>query len=445
MNNMIDRVSKSPMLGTVAIIMTVCSCGGVDFTPDVSLLPDFHKTYFYKEKHSLSDTVDLFIDYSTCVAEAKNSSYYKATHPSIVDCSPIFWSIKGNKVTKETDDRQKVYQLLSTITEVSHADIKQAVRQIVDGSHQAVLITDGEYFQQGLVKDNLNNPYLAEEIRIWLNKGHDIYIYSEPYVEKGKFAKYRYYILFTDAMIANNINDRFSRSAPQDDRVKMLHLGNGVPEVRFSKNYPDINPSLSPVPDNCMSNAGFEVQEYGIGWGDIKDFLDGDDISVRYVFRGLFLDRNDSDCFCIKGVRPVVYQVYESYQNFCDSSYVNGGIPSMGKLTQVKDVFGIDDDIFEETGEIVLCLDDNFDGVGNALSAELPNLLKVDFVVDEAENNFSGNDEFCKSFKWNSISAAQNYAQNTSMYESINQVIQDPHMKPAGKVIYSLYISTSKL
>lgn len=445
MDNMIDRKSKSPVLGTIALIMAVCSCGGVNFTPDVSLLPEFHKTYFYAENQALSDTVDLFIDYSTCVAEAKNSSYYKATHPSIVDCSPVFWSIKGNSITKETDDRQKVYQLLSSIAEVNHADIKQAVRQIVSGNHQAVLITDGEYFQQGAVKDNLNNPYIAEEIRVWLNKGRDIYIYSEPYVEKGNFPKYRYYMFFTDALKDNNINDRFSRSAPKETNVKMLHLSNGVPKICFSKSYPEINPSLSAVPDNCTAISGVEVQEYGIGWKDIKNFLDGDDIDIRYVFRGLFLDRKDSDCFRIKEVKPVVYSVYEQYQNFCDSSYTGGCVPPLKKLTQVKGVFEIDEDIFEETGEIVLCIDDDFDGVGNALSADMPNLLKVDFVVDEVENNFSGNEELCNSFKWNSISSAQNYAQNTSVYESINQVIQDPLMNPAGKVIYSLYISTSKL
>lgn len=443
MKNLIDKMSG--LVALVILATMAAGCGGISFTPDLTLLNRFHKEYFPGKVSSLSDTVDLFIDYSTCVAEAMKSPYYTATHPSIIDCSPVFWSIKGCHITRETDDRQKVYQLLSSVREVNHADIKQAVRMIVAGNHQAVLITDGEYFQQGIVKDNLNNPYLAEEIRCWIKKGHEIFIYSEPYIESGRFAKHRYYMLFTDSSISNNINDRFRRSAPKDESVSILHLYDGVPEVRTAKKYPDINPSLSPVYDNCVLNACFEVQEYGMGWKDIRDFLDGDDIDIRYVFRGLFLDRKESDCYYVKELEPVVYQVYEGYQEYCDSLHAGGRVPGLRRLEKVEDVFSIDEDIFEETGEIVLCLDDDFDGVGDALSAEFPNLLKVDFVIEEAENNFSANAELSSSFKWNSISAAQNYALNTSVYESINQVIQDPQMSPVGKVVYSLYISTSKL
>lgn len=445
MNLIINRFFRVSVL---ALSMAgLCSCCGPDYTPDLTQLQGFDKVYFARPASTLSATVDLFIDYSTCVSQARNSSYYTATHPSIVDCSPVFWSIKGSKITCETSDRQQVYQLLSTIKEVNHADIKSAVNQIVNGNHQAVLITDGEYFLQGAVKDNLNNPYLAEEFRIWLRKGYDIYIYSEPYLEDNRFSKFRYYMLFTDAALPNNIHDRFSRSAPADSRVKMLHLSNGVPTVKVIKDYPDINPSLSPVEDNCKAVEGFEMQEYGMGWSDIKDFLEGEDLDVRYVFRGLFVDRTESDCYKITEIKPVVYQVYNAYQEYADSVYAEGRIPSLGRLKEVRDVFEIDEDIFEQTGEIVLCLDDDFDGVGNRLSDETPNLLKVDFVIDEAEDNFTSNPALCDAYKWNSISAAQNHALNTSIYESISQVIKDPQMNPQGKgkIIYTVYISTSKL
>ncbi len=440
-------MTYSKKLYLLAASLCLAGCGGVSYTPDLSLLENFDRTYFPKEVSTLSDTVDLFVDYSTCVAEAKNSDYYKATHPSIVDCSPVFWSIKGDRIKKETTDRQMVYQLLSNITEVNHADIKQAVRQIVDGNHQAVLITDGEYYRKGAVRDNLNNPYLAEEFRTWLGKGYDIYIYSEPYRESGRYDKHRYYMLFTDAELDNNINDRYTRSIPASNNVKMLHLSDGIPALKVIKDYPDINEAVSPVKDNCKMAAGFELQEYGMGWSDIKDFLDTDDISLGYVTRGLFVEKSESDCYRITELKPVVYQVYDAYQEYCDSTYAEGSIPSFRKLRKVEDVFEIDEDIFEETGEIVLKLDDDFDGVGDALSSETPNLLKVDFVIDEAEDNFSGNEELNAAYKWNSISAAQGHSMNTSVYESIAQVIRDPQMNPSGKgkVIYTIYISSARI
>ena len=192
-------------------------------------------------------------------------------------------------------------------------------------------------------------------------------------------------MLFTDASKSNNVHDRFSRSAPDDSRVKMLHLSNGVPAMKFIKDYPNINESLSPVSDKCQATAGFEVQEYGMGWKDIRSFLDGEDVDIRYVFRGLFVDRSESDCYRIDEVKPVVYQVYDAYKGFCDSTYAEGRLPKI--------------------------------------------------------------EELCAAYKWNSISAAHANAQNTSIFESISQVIKDPQMNPETrhKVIYTIYISTARL
>lgn len=425
------------------------SCMSVNYTQDLSFMPEFVAHYYAPEFTTMSDSVDLYVDYSTCVAEAKKSSYYAATHPSIVDCSPTFYSIKGKNIKKETEDRQMVYQLLSSIKEVNHADIKQAVGRIVNSNRQAVLITDGEYYMQGNVRDNLNNPYLAEEFRAWLRAGRDIYIYSEPYLENGRYGKYRYYMLFTDSELENDINERFARSAPSDDRVKMIHLSNGVPDVSVVKDYPDINAAVSPMADECIANAYIDLQSYGVSWKDMCKWLGDHDMAVedRYVFRGLFVNKLVSDCYKIEEIEPVVYQIYDDYQEFCDSAYVEGGVPTAGKLKEIKNVFEIDEDIFEETGEIVLCIDEDFDGIGDALSTETPNLLKVDFVITEASDNFSVNPELNYAYKWASISAAQGHAENTSIYESISQVIKDPYFNPARNeaVIYTVYLSTSRV
>lgn len=428
---------------TVIVAASISGCGPT-ITPDLSNFQKFVSHNFVKPVSSLSDTVDLYVDYSTCVAEAKNSNYFKSTHPAIVDCAPIFYSIKGSKITKETDDRQEVYQLLSSIREVNNADIKKAVQNIVNGNHQAVLITDGEYYLQGSVRDNLNNPYLADEFRTWLRKGYDVYIYSEPYLESGRYNKYRYYILFTDAKKSNNINDRFSRSAPDDDRVKMLHLSNGVPTVSFDEDYPMINEALSPVESNYIFNDVVELQEYGVDWNDMVEYLSYDKKN-SHLLRGIYVNRTESDCYKIVEVEPVVYQVYDEYQEFCDSCSFGTMLPKIGKLRRIDDVFEIDEDEFEETGEIVLKLDDDFDG--SSLSMDTPNLLKVDFVIEKASDNFSGNQELNDAYKWNSISAAQNHAQNTSIYESISQVIKDPQMNPTkkGHVVYTVYLSTYSL
>lgn len=433
-------------LATVGMSFLFVSCGGGSLTSDLSHLADFVEYNKQSAQVCLSDTVDLYVDYSTCVAEAKYSDYYKALHPSIVDCSPVFYSIKGRNIKKETDNRQHVYQLLSDIREVNNADIKRAVQMIVRNNHQAVLITDGEYYMGGSVRDNLNNPYLAEEFRAWIEKGHDIYFYCEPYTESGRFSKTRFYILFTDDDLANNIHDRIDRSAPKNSRVTKFHMSDGRFGISFSENYPDINVSLSPS-ENTGRTGGLDVQEYLISWKDMYRYLMGGDIDQTYVLRGLFVDNTESDSYKIEEVKPVVYQISEEYQAYCDSVYMEKMPKVVRKFRKVEVVFEIDDEIFEETGEIVLKLDDDFDGVGNTLSYDHPNLLRVDFVVSEAEDNFSDNSSLNSAFKWQSISAANGHAENTSIYQSISLVLKDPDMNPEKRevVLYTVYLSTMSL
>ena len=428
----------------VASISLFASCG--KNISDLSYLPEFIKYNSLEEKANLSDTVCLFIDYSTCVAQAKESNYFKSTHPAIVDCSPIFYSIKGSVIKKETEDRQEVYNLLSNIREINHADIKSAVRMIVNNNKQAVLITDGEYYMQGNVKDNLNNPYLAEEFRVWLNKGHDIYFYCEPYVESNKYNKYRYYILFTDDDIYDNVNDRFSRSSSAEENgVTVFHLSDGQLRVTRDEDYPVINEAVSPS-ENTRIEDGLDIQEYYLAWSDMAKYLTDGDIDYTYILRGLYVNNSDFNSYKIEEIKPVVYQLYPAYEEYCNSKNL-GETPSKAKkFKRVDDVFEVDEDIFEETGEIVLKLDSDFDGAGD-LSYDYPNLLRIDFVVTEAENNFTQNEDLNSAFRWKSISAAQGHAENTSLYESISLVLEKPQFNPQkrGVVLYTVYLSTYSL
>ncbi|WP_300725960.1 hypothetical protein [uncultured Bacteroides sp.] len=401
-----------------------------------------------------TNPIDLYIDYSTCVSEAIQSSYYQAVHPVIVDCNPVYYSIKGNKITEETTDRQMVYQLLRSVKEVNNAEIKVAVNKIVNGNRQAVLITDGEYFMPGVTGDNLNNPYLAEEFRTWLKKGHDIYIYSEPYLESNKFNKYRYYMLFTDCTIDNNIQQKFQRSAPADPNVKMFHLSMKAPGVTFDKTYPQINDALSMNEAVSSANNHYEVEEFQTGWEDIYSYLKENAVDAMgnplpkgdFVMRGLFLKSSDSDAFKISELDVLTYNVYPSYAELRDSITNNGAMPKCTLGEPLSKVFVIDEDIYKKTGEIVLRLDPDFDG--SSLSSEGPNLLRVDIVVKKSEENFTTNPQLAQNFKWTSISARNAGRENTSLYESIRQVLIDPQMHPenySDKVVYTFYLNTLKM
>lgn len=438
-------------VGLCALSTLLLGSCGQKLTEDLSKISDFHSLNFSKKTCSIEPAVDLYIDYSTCLVEALNSSYYQAVHPAIVDCSPTFWSIKGKEIKEETKDAQMVYQLLRTIKEVNNAEIKNAVTQIVHANRQAVLITDGEYYMQGATGDNLNNPYLADMFRTWLNKGNDVYIYSEPYLEAGKFNKFRYYMLFTNQNLENNIQQRFERSAPKVENVKMFHLSNSVPAVTFAEGYPLVNECLSLNSGTFVRGAGFECQEYQTSWKDLYKYILADACDAMgnplkggdFVLKGLFLKNDENGCYKTVEIEPVVYHAYLPYQAMIDSLNSNATPQPAGKLEKAEKIFVIDQAAFEKDGEIILRLDPDFDG--SSLKADVPNLLKVDFVLKKSAENFSQNEAVNRNFQWVSISSRNDGKNNTSLFQSINQLLLDPTLNPSSRedaIIYTIYIST---
>lgn len=436
---------KSPVFFKALLVggLVLTLAGGCgNFPLDYEHFDDFITQEFPMDENStLTNEIDLYVDYSTCVAEASGSEFYKATHPAIVDCNPNYYSIKGKSIKLETSDRDEVYRLLRSIKEVNNANLKQAVADITSSDHQAVIITDGEYYPDNVVKDNLDNPYLAPYLRKWMQAGRDIYIYSEPYLESGKHNKFRYYIIFTDNKIQDNLNEKFVRSAPDMESVLVLHLYSGVPGLSFSKKFPDINPTLSAIESPVKNSVFIDVQ---LGWDDIQKYMMTGDLEQDYILRGMKLDIKKEDCYRIKEVEPVVYQLYKPYAEYADSASIKTNRPKFEKddFEEVDDLFEIDSKAFKKNNEIVLKFDSGFDY--KELSSNHENLFKIDFVVEDAEDNFSGNDEISCGFIWNSISKAQNHDKNTSLYQSISQVLREPRMNPKKehKVIYTVYVKT---
>ena len=227
-----NKVNKFSSISVAIInicLLSSCLFGGGARVDNMSKISAFHKAMSGSNSTQLATdkdgkggaVVDLYIDYSDCMTTATQSEYYMNVQPAIIACNPNYYSIKGGDITYESNDKMKVHQLLNGIKNVDYSNLKGAVDSILKNNHEAILITDGEYYQKG-IGANLNNPYLADEFKEWLMRGLDVYVYSEPY-QSGKFTKNRYYMLFTDHRIDNNIQQIFSRNAPKDSKVKMVH------------------------------------------------------------------------------------------------------------------------------------------------------------------------------------------------------------------------------
>ena len=321
------------MINKILSLITVCigmawlsSCGSSARVDDMSNIGAFHKYSSSKEANILATddkgdggaVVDLYIDYSDCMTTANESPYYKSVQPAIIACNPNYYSIKGNAITFESNDKMKVHQLLNSITNVDFSNIKGAVDSIIKNRHEAMIITDGEFYQQG-IGANLNNPYLADEFKKWLNDGHDIYVYSEPYTSAG-FTKNRYYMLFTDHRLDNNIQEIFSRNAPKDDAVKMVHLYSGIPSAKVGNSGVLFNEQLLITPDAEINPAmSYECHTMDAAWDDVQKYVlnatDDNGNAIKggdFFFKGIDIEVTEVDAYKPSEIEVKCYQIKEN-------------------------------------------------------------------------------------------------------------------------------------
>lgn len=436
------------------LLLGSCCTGGSDVTiNEAEVYANLETLNFPKKEQTLrTDSLDLYVDYSTCVADAKGSAYFNAVRPTFVHCSPNYYSIKGKKIKLETNDKQKVYDLLANISEVNNADIKEAARRIVAGDKQAILITDAEYYQGGVAGFNTNNPYLAPEIQAWLEKGHDLYVYCESYLERQRYNKFRYYMIFTDDRIENDLNEIFTKNAPKNLGVNSLHLTSKAPIVAFSEEYPEANDASTFDKETYISrnDSCVECQTYYTGWKDLYSYLVENAVDANGnplkkgapLLKGIYAKYNDNSIYKITEVGVRVTQMSDAYQEAIDSLYNYGEIVKTHASTpELYNIFSVDQDVFQQTGEIRLHINKDLN-IKPQLLTDRNNVLRVELYVAKAEDNFT-NQPIADSFKFETPTSKGEL--NHSFFESIRQMINNSLVvNPATtkQVIYTFYINS---
>lgn len=187
MSGIIKKAALAMAVVAAPLFSSCCSDSG----SGTEFLEAFHYSYYgsMPDGDAIQENqLNLFVDYSTCIAQAMNydqtgSRFYQALVPSLTHETKHYFSIKGNDIQEEQGE---TFSLLRTVKEVNYADLATAVEMIANGSTEAVLLTDGEYYQQSIAGGNINNPYMTNAFKTWLKKGHDVYIFAEPYVETNR-------------------------------------------------------------------------------------------------------------------------------------------------------------------------------------------------------------------------------------------------------------------
>ncbi len=467
-------INKTLLTSALCIIVIGC-CGPKDPTPDIDHLVDFNRAYFYSQEDAIEEgRLALYVDYSTCIASAMQpgtmSKFYMEIVPSLTNAAKQYFSIKGNQIIEETD--ADVYSLLKSVSEVNYADLKTAVNMIAEGNTEAILLTDGEYYEQSIAKSHVNDPYMAPAFEKWLTRGHDIYIFSEPYIENNKirqFNKKRFYFLFTDSRIQDNIFSKIEKNVKIEDYpdIRYYHLTANNPSLQLNSETAKFSDCATPNELlMCRPDAygNFEVEDWGnMDWKSIKKYIfnaydqtsgvalpDGD-----VVITGLALDKNfQGGCYRIEDIDLKVYGLNQAYKDFVN----NLTDPATGdsispqevaqahplSLSPAPNFMKLDKKEFAEHGLINIYFDTQmFDPTilydGNPWS-----YFKLDIVVKDYSNNFSHNPMAEDIFTFDSIDMPGN--SNISIVESIKQTVSKPSVSNMvkGKTIYSIYVRTNK-
>ncbi|MEG1860222.1 MAG: hypothetical protein RRY07_01765 [Bacteroidaceae bacterium] len=435
-------------------ILSSC-CGSIDTPADTKYLPEFNDKYFSQEEDILRENqLKLYIDNSTCNALGQYSDFYqRAVTPSLVSAAKKYFSIKGKDIVEE--DVDNTYTLLRSIKEVNYADLKTAAERIANDNTEGVLVTDGEYYEPSIAAGNITNPYMTNALKTWLIKGHEVYIISEPYTESYKgqnYDKKRFYFLFTDTRIPNNIWNRISQTGELQNypNVDVFHLSISRPFIQVTKS----NDSF--IPNEILSasvkrNEMYEIQDWSVDWKVIENIIvsavnqnTGEPLpNGDTLFSGIRLDRNSFGALKIENIGVNIYNINTDYNDFYCNKFSKTPIATtLSSVEECPRFMCIDDKEFKSHSNIDVYFDLNGYDPKSVLTGSPFNYLKIDFNIKEVKNIFK---QYSKMFEFSSIDCQPGQT-NVSIEKSVEQCLADPAvMQHVCKTpFYTIYVKCNQ-
>lgn len=440
-------------VGSLIGIGCLTGCGGGTPTPEsADKLAEFHEFYFEKQNEKLNpNALALYVDYSNCIAEGQHSRFFQAFEPSLTASAKQYFAVKGKNIEPHAAD--STYALLRTIDNVPFADLKTAAERIANGNTEGVLLTDGEYYEPTVTKGNDNNPYLAEAFKTWLKKGHDIFIFVEPYEElvgARSVQKKRFYFLFTDQRLPDNIYNRVKLSVRLEDFP-------GTSEFHFSVRAPFLYcPGGKGMQADSLLSAkvikaagNYEVQDWEAGWeDDIEPILvNGEDENGKKLENGkpfetgLRVDRNCLGGYRIDHLTAKVSNVNQAYTDFCTAKEEKSQPEKEIEPTDCEGFVKVADEKFSANGIVNLTFAGDLYNPDEALDGDPFNYTKIDLFATDISPMTN---VYLPLFTFESLTHPGE--QNVSVGASIEQCLINPEIKELilKTPIYTLYIKSNK-
>jgi|GEM_PF-1948176 len=454
---------KRHLLSIPIFLILFYGCKEEDYIKDATKVSDFHNYYNQVKCPQLGDSVYLYIDCSKCSIDAVNSSpFFKRLRSTISGLNPFLVEIRGEELKSiSSNNPDTINWHLTNMQDVNYANLVAALDTIVHIPNQAILITDGELMTM-VGGEREDYAYLLPDFKYWLSKGFEIYVYIEEYEEqcnKGRCPKKRFYFIFTDSKKDKNIFSWLDHVINFSEFPEIALRKFSSTDFKVETKYaglkdPKTNAVLSLNRETYQKGERFEVQDYQIDWSDIVTYIQNTPDSITgkpipggdYLFRGIFINAKGLDYYTIENIDVKVYNVYDEFRGFEDSIMNNSKPASPGQFKELKEVFIVDTNLFQKTGEVGIKIHPNFDGSDlnkKGADPEKENLLRVDIILSGVKDNFNEKRDSFNCFKWKSMTKP---GINISVYESIRRLIIEKDSYPDklnNGIIYTVYVKTN--
>lgn len=424
------------LLAGCSVLNKGCSCKPEIFEVDNQILRNKIYNPTAVKYESLQQSTILYLDHSTCVIDARQNlkSAFNALRPQLGQYSDTLILIKGDvfETVPLNRSNNKVFEVLQTIQkDIPHADILKAVEQICNDNQQSILITDCEFFRDGLVHDQ--DPYLSEPFKNWIKKGHSIYIIVEPYLEKNSPKKRFYYFFTNDRMQAPISHNMLNEIQPflNDGSCKMFELTNSDILIQGEKNKIVADELTFSVKDT----TNFDFVEIDDSWDAVLKYVMNLDEHGELISGGIpvplikNLSFKNGKNYIVKDVQIKATNITTQYVSLVDSTITPQTI-------DMSEGFKLDKELMKENKLNVFLTDKVFQYLTDDYGG---NLIRLDFEVTEAGlQNYEAN-----MFSWPSLHSNEDAI---CVSKSIENVLRDLEIVPTSKdrkVIHTIFIKTA--
>jgi hypothetical protein len=308
---------------------------------------------------------NVYVDYSDGIAHAWELGENKTLLKELVDvCSNLngaqYFPLHHNAIqsaqTFGTGVEQNIMKPEQYVETMAPIDL--ALKQIVEGQTQAVLVTDMELYESNSTGSASikTTPWSEPEMRKWLEKGNRIEVRYAParFIDKkapgGAAQKHLYFIFFIpkgisdqQSVFANFMIDGASLSNgfslnPQPSLVSNEYGGvdkSGLNEAFDSKD------GMVKITNACLKEKlRYEfIDHQGFNWDYINQMITEGGASKNDFFRKLYLDLSNKETFSIDEIDVEVYDITEDFTKFSKWNCVKDLKPAMTKDGNQSDVW----------------------------------------------------------------------------------------------------------